>query len=39
MQKKEMPKMSKGGCAKMAAGGAAKSRKDFPMTKPIPKKK
>jgi hypothetical protein len=30
-----------GGKVKMAAGGAAKSRKDFPMTKktPAPKKK
>lgn len=28
-----------GGKAKMAAGGAAKSRKNFPMTKPVPTKK
>ncbi len=28
-----------GGKVKMAAGGAAKSRKEFPMTKPVPKKK
>lgn len=41
MKKKEMPKMSKGGCAKgYSSGGAAKQRKDFPMTKkPMPSKK
>ena len=41
MAKKEsMKKMAKGGTAKCyAAGGAAKSRKGFPMTKPVPKKK
>ncbi len=37
--KKPTKKMACGGKVKMAAGGAAKSRKGFPMTKPVPKKK
>ncbi len=33
-------KMACGGkVQKLAAGGSAKSRKNFPMTKPVPKKK
>ena len=39
VQTKDKVKMAKGGCVKMAAGGAAKSRKSFPMTKSVPKKK